>query len=272
MLRRDTTSGWREQAFTMMELVVAMVLLAVVMGGLVYAITQLGRGNSEAMTDRKAQREAIDAMEQLRADVRAARSPALEEWDGRRETLRDIVYFGIDQTAGGPPDPAHAACGNTPFLNCVRDITKATDTELWFRADVRTGAGWNGTECIGYRRDAKGLVRYESPNWQACGQSVTGTATRLVAADNVPTQLFTYTLRYHPTMVRGQVADPDGCQTYSNQRNLTAGQLNLVNAVDIDLRGIANERGTAATTGLQTSVPITGRTTGDYAYAMGCSY
>jgi prepilin-type N-terminal cleavage/methylation domain-containing protein len=270
----------RDHGFTLIELVVAMVLLVVVMSGLVYGVMQLGRGNSEAMTDRKAQREALDTMEQLRLDVRAARSPALDQWDGRRENLRDVIAFGRDSVASGPRDPAHAVCGSLAFTSCVQDITFASGSQLWFRSDTRFGAGWDGTECIGYVRSATGLTRYESTNWRNCRPGAGGTETKLITARNVPARVFTYSVRFHPGMVRQRLVDPAGCRTYTRRAQVpdasipwnSSRQLNFINAIDIDLRGITVERGTAATAGLQTSVPVTSRTTGDYAYATGCSY
>lgn len=267
-----TRRSRHEDAFSLIELVVALVLLVIVIGGVVMAVTRLGQGNGEAMTDRRAQREALDALEQLRSDVRAARSPALEAWDARRENLREIIAFGVDSTASATPDAAHLACGGLAFADCVRDITVARGSELWMRADVRSGPGWDGAECIGYVRDASGLARIESRGWQTCGSGTTGTTTRLVSASSLSPTPFRYTLRYHPTMVIRQVADPDQCQTYRGVQDVPAGQLNYVNAVDVDFRGVLAERNTAAASSLRTSLPITSRTAGDYTYATGCSY
>ncbi len=260
----------RERGFTLIELLVAMILLVIVLGGLVYAITQLAKGNGQQLTQRTSQQQALDAMEFMRSDIRAARSPALTEWDGRRETLREVIYFRRDNAPSGSPDAAHRACRGLGFVSCIQDVTYASRTQLWFRADVNSTSGWDGAECVGYVLSRGALTRYVSKQWRGCGPGSGGTRQELVDARNLQ-GAFTYTLRYHPAMRIGQVADPNRCVT-RQLGNVPTNMRNFITSVDVDLSGIAVERTDAAKSSLRTSVQITGRTGGDYAYATGCSY
>ncbi|MCW2925606.1 MAG: hypothetical protein JWM98_3010 [Thermoleophilia bacterium] len=260
-----------EGAFTLIELVVAMILLVIVFAGVVYAVVGLGRGNSDAMTNRKAQRQALDAMEVMRHDIAAARSPAMDQWDSRREDLRELIYFRTDQ---GGTSLSRTSCGGLAYVKCIQDITKATPTELWFRADV--DAANRGSECVGFQVVAGGLDRILATGtnaWQQCGGGA-GTRTHLIQAGSLKsTKVFGYTLRYYPGMPAKGIADPTKCITQQlTNRTLSAGQLNLVTNVSIDLSGITSERNESADAGLRTAAQITSRTGGDYAYATGCSY
>ena len=269
MLRAPRTDR-REAGFTLIELVVAMILLVLVLGGLIYAMTQLGKGNGDQLNQRRSQAQALDAMELMRSDIRAARSPALTEWDGRRETLREVIYFRRDNSSRSSPDAAHRACGSVAFVSCVQDITYASTTQLWMRADVNTSRGWDGTECVGYTLERGALTRYVSRSWQRCRPGSGGTRQVLAQLRELR-GAFAYTLRYHPTMRMGQQADPNRCIT-RRLGNVPTNSLNFIVSVDIDFSGIAVESSSAATSSLRTSTQITGRTGGDYAYATGCSY
>lgn len=262
-----------EDGFTLMELIVAMLLLVLVMGGLVYAVTQFSRSNGKAMNDRAAQRQALDALEQLRSDVRAARSPGLDSWDYRREALRDIVRFPNDpQVQQQWGNVQLEGCGTTGAFECIRDVTFADGRQVWFRADVRTELA--GIECVGYVVTATRLTRYVSANWRACGPGTGGAMKVLVEARQLPASPFRYVLTWNPTMVRNEPADPAGCVAQS--RASVAGiERNYISAIDLDLTGVGvvrSERATATNAGVRTSAQITGRTGGDYAFAVGCSY
>lgn len=273
-----------ERGFTLIELLVASVLLMVVIGVILYGLTSLDRGSDSMKVDRRAQQEALDAMEQVRHDLDAAHSPSLENFDGRRETLRDALYHWRDSPSLGSSAQSRALCSSPPaqdedYLLCLQDVTVATPSELWFRADVN--ASLPGSECVGYGVSGTSFTRWESTDWRQCGSAAktaaTTRATKLLTAEAMPTSVFSYTLRYNPSVVPLKEADPNDCATSSDssaQATISSHPRfrNMITSVELDLSGIATRRDAAAVSGLQANMPISGRAAGDYAYAMGCSY
>jgi type II secretory pathway pseudopilin PulG len=270
----------RETAFTLVELVIGMILLMIVIGGVIYAVTQLSNGSSSLTANRAAQRDALEAMEQMRHDVSAARSPALEQFTGRRETLRDIVYFSDDSITPDANDRSRNLCGGVAvrgarYVSCMQSITFADRDEIWFRAAVNNVSG-SVAECVGYKVVGGELRRLVSSDWRNCGPGVGGTTQTVLLKGNGQLNtsrggtMFTYTLRYQPGLVQNQLADPAGCRTFRtsapNQR-LTA----FISTVDIDLSGFATSRDEGAVAGLTTSSAITAHIAGDYAFATGCA-
>lgn len=262
-----------EGGFTLIELIVALVLLGIVFAGIVYAVTQMSRSNGRAMNDRAAQRQALDALEQLRIDLRAARSPGLDAWDQRREALRDIIRFSTMPVVRQQWSHLRLdGCSGVDVFECMRDVTFSSGTNLWFRADVR--ADLAGVECIGYSAANGRLVRTVSTNWRQCGPGSGGATTVLLESRQLPANPFRYVMTWNPTMVRNTLADPADCRV-DTRGSVQGAEQNFITAVDADFTGtqsIRTERGTAVNAGVRTGVQITGRTGGDYAFALGCSW
>jgi hypothetical protein len=223
------------------------------------------------MANRSSQQQALDALESMRRDLRVARTPAKDAWDGRRETLRQLVYFEVDHAPPGAADQSRAVCAGTPYVQCMRDVTVASPTEVWFRADVRRGAGWDGSECVGFVASGGSLTRFVSPNWRQCGPGVAGAVQDVLVRGQLTGSPFSYTLRAHPNIPVNGIAQPSECVT-SSAPNVTGRRLNFITAVDVEFSSIFSERRESATNGVDTSLVITGRTSGDHAYAVGCSH
>lgn len=261
-----------ERGFTLMELIVGMLLLVVVMSLMVASMVKLGESNSDATANRSAQRQALDALESMRRDLRVARSPAKDEWDGRRETLRQLVYFERDDGPANSDDRSRQVCAGMSYVDCMRDVVVANPTNLWFRADVRGGTGWEGAECVGYVFGSTGLTRYVSSQWRTCGPGAAAgaVADRLIRG-TVTGSPFQYTVRAHPSIPPTGIARPEDCAT-TQVANAPGRTRNFITSVDVDLRSVFSERRQSATNGVDTSLVITGRTSGDHAYAVGCSH
>ncbi len=260
-----------EHGFTLIELVVGMVLLVLVITAIVAAISGLGSASSDTMANRASQQQALDALETMRRDIRVARTPARDAWDGRRDTLRQLLYFESDQAQPGAADASRAVCNGIAYVHCMRDVTVATPNQFWFRADVRQGSGWIGAECVGYTASSTALTRTVSPNWRACGPGVAGGVQDAILRGRLDAAPFSYTLRAHPNIPANGIAPPSECRT-STTPNVSGRNLNFITAVQVGLTSVFSERQESATNGVDTSLVITGRTSGDHAYAVGCSH
>lgn len=274
-----------EQGFTIIELAVGLVLLAVLMAGAVYGVVQMTTGKDVMGSNQKAQRQAIDAIEMIRKDVGAARSPAMFRWNGTRDDLRDIAYHFVD---GAKHEQARNECGgvtNAAFINCLRGIVQATPTELWVRAEALPNSA--SSECVGYVVAGNALRRFVNPDWRRCGPSLktnaNTTETRLVVASGLTAQPFRYTLRYNataagaPAFARFQVANVANCRTFTHPQsrallNAAAARTNWIVGVEVDFTGIARDGDGGALTQLRSSIPVSAHVGGEHAYAVGCSY
>lgn len=267
----------QEAGFTLVELVISMVLLMVVVGSIVVGVTQLGRGNASMSSQRKAQRDAIDAMEQIRQDINLARSPALASFEDRRDVLRDLVVFQSDSGSGS--DLSRRACDGArghAYVSCLTTITVARPNELWFRANVDS-TNQALAECVGYVVSGRSLTRYVNTNWRNCGPaSRTGAVSTVLvhAARTAPTtatrrNAFSYTLRRHPRIPRHGYVDPSGCR--STLVSDASGSSAYVASVEIDLRALTRSGAGLAEAGVRSSAPVNAHATGDYAFAVGCA-
>ncbi|MCW2927685.1 MAG: hypothetical protein JWM86_1653 [Thermoleophilia bacterium] len=273
LTRRSHTS---ERAVTLIELVVAMILMTMVVGGIVYAVTQLSSGNASMGAQRAAQRDAVEAMEQLRHDVNVARSPALELYDDRREVLRSVIAFGDDEGATGDSGPSRDACGGdtgAAYIECIQTFTTAAPNQMWFRANV--DAADSTAECVGYVVAGSSLTRYVSNNWRRCGPNSVGgaVATQLIkgerSARGTRANAFAYTLRRNPALQPRGYVDPTTCAT--TQAANATNQRAYIASVEIDLRILTRQGKELTEGGLRTSVPVSSHTAGDYSFAVGCS-
>lgn len=268
----------------MIELLVSMVLMAIVVAGLVYVVIQLSSGNDDLQSERSAQQDGIEAMEQLRHDLTGARSPALEQFSERKEVLRGLVYYLVDPGSSGVEDLSRRLCQNVTgpqYVNCMQTVIWADPNQVWFRADVDSTN--DGSECVGYVFERRGgspdftLTRYVSADWFTCNTGLKGaggtTQTQLLQSATAPTQpIFSYVLQYNSKMNTGEVPRLSDCITESKQdATLLQRQRGFITSVRVNLGGLVSARGSSSTAELSTSIPISAHTAGDYSYALGCA-
>lgn len=265
-----------ERGFTMVELVVAMILMMLVVGGVVYAVTQLGRGNATLTTQRKAQRDALEALDQMRHDFGIARTPSLELFVDRREVLRSLIAFH-DDGSNGDRDLSRDACrvgaSGATYIECLTTVTVAEPNQVWFRANVDSATP--AAECVGYVVSAGTLTRYVAPNWRTCNSGSIGSAVRTVlvkgnSAAGTRANAFAYTTRRNPALVPRGYVDPSTCASQAPVTRVT-GNRAFISSIEINLTPLTGTGGELTEAGLKTSAGITAHNTGDYAYAMGCA-
>ena len=272
----------RESGFTMVEVIVGAILLTVIVGIVASIAVSMGSAGSSLTASRGAQRDATEAMEQLRNDLAAARSPAYEQFDDRRETLRDLIGYGHD-AALDTRNPSRQLCGQATgraYVQCLSTLTYASGSELWLRVDLNSNDA-SPADCVGYRVEARQLSRYVGPNWRTCGPASAATMSRTVLATGTrfePTRssaYFRYVLRSHPSLdlplSRTRTIDPDGCRTRQLQAVTDPDELSFVTSVEIDFEGQSKVRRGAAHGGLTTSAAISSHVAADHAYAVGCA-
>lgn len=268
----------RESGFTMVEVVVGAILLTVVVGIVASIAVSMGSAGTSLTASRAAQRDAAEAMEQMRNDLAAARSPAYEQFDDRRETLRDLIAFRHD-AALDLRNPSRQLCGSatgSAYVQCLSTLTYASRSELWLRVDLNSNDA-SPADCVGYRVETGQLSRYVGTNWRACGPRQAASMSRTVLATGQgfePTRsdaYFRYVLRSHPAMQRNRPVDPDGCRTRRLEDVTDVDELPFVTSVEIDFDGRTTVRRGAAHAGLTTSAAISSHVAADHAYAVGCA-
>lgn len=146
MLRRATNN--RESGQSLIELIVAMVLIAIVGGMAMTFLTDAFSTQESANSSQKVQAIAADAAEQLGNDLRQAYSEDRgPDKVADLDTLRRGIVRGVTirDVGGAELD--------------VRDIVIAKSNHLMFRADVI--ASNKGVECVEYdaRSVTAGLLR-----------------------------------------------------------------------------------------------------------------
>ncbi|MEO6866680.1 MAG: type II secretion system protein [Gaiellales bacterium] len=275
-----------ERGFTMIEVMIGMLLLTVLIGGALYGVVRMSASNNELGDNRKAQRQSIDAIETIRQDINAARSPAMNRWNGTRDDLRDVAFHFVDETGNTDSRVMCANAHGTAYVSCLRAIVVAQPTELWLRAEAR--ASTPGSECVGYSVDSKGLHRWISSSWRQCGPglktSPATVQTRLITANlSGIRDPFRYTLRYNstptgaPAIARNTAANLANCRTFSfpNSKSLlnaNTRRASYITSVEINLAGVVTSRKGAAVTELKSSAPVTAHIGGEHVYAVGCSH
>lgn len=144
-----TSPARREGAFTIIEMVIAMVLVA---GLLIIVSTVLVRTFGEsgrATQQRKAMQSVRNTMSQFGNDLRVARSPDRDpRYVGNGNDLGGALLSGRPLEVTMPGAPA-------PTVLDVRDVIEATSTSFAFRAEVKPNVP--GAECVRYAVAGPGM-------------------------------------------------------------------------------------------------------------------
>lgn len=251
-----------EHGFTVLELVIAMVLLAVVLG-LASAAFMGGLGGSASTgLSERATTQFRQMTSMLEQDTRAARAPGRDV-----DVLRDRDAFAAQIRTGR---------STLPRSLDVMDVRVATPTQLQLIGDVISipgNATWGGAECVTWQlvTGASWSVRRTvSPDEAGCSAAGALTSTWIqstqVATGAVPTRLFSYVLGCDAAACAGG----GGCQGSRPVGSATGVARGWVTQVRIDLDALVKSGKATAREQLTTDVTLRNRMSDDYQYALGC--
>ena len=268
--RRPSRAQTTERAFTLIELVIAFVLIGLVLG---IAVTVIVRGFSSAAdtsSTTKARADAAEAAERLGSDVRTARSVGrdgakiADTADLERAVQTDGPLYDIDGNLLDWRDVVVAAPNTFTFQSDVVDEraggTSEPECVTWSVANGAGGTGWYvrrtvrayTNRCAG----GGGAVREDdamTPPVKAAVQPRPGTS-------GVP-PLFTYMVAR---------ARAGACVTTPLSSTLSSADRNRVVGVRLDFSGVVQVRDEAAITSLRDEISLRSRSAADYQIAMGC--
>lgn len=269
---RVRTPASREQAFTLIELVVGLVLATIVMALLVGVIIDMFGASERSAMDNKAQRAAALAADTLTSDLRAMRAPEREpRFTGSPDSLRSMILDA-----------------DNPNGYEIHDLLLASPTQVMFYAELINTGGNSTVECVTWfvRPTDQALIR-EVRAWSRNCAGVAPTRggggavlqqqeimpaperARASAAAKVP-QPF----RYRLMVVRNPAnPDPSTCVTPAPMTGPLASPLqrDQVTNVLLDLRSFVAGRVASGDQQLQSSATITSRQSMEYRYGIGCA-
>lgn len=246
--------------FTLIELLVAMVLLGLALGLFVPTIVgafHSNRTSADAHTAKVALTTAIGLVE---SDIRTARAP----------DRRVLTTSGLDDLR------IAVQTGSTMSGLDIRDVVKATPTELWVRANAVTEPAGQPiqVECVGYVADpARGLQRTIGASASTCPAPSGSTSTLLppVPSALATGPVFTYHLLVNPTAGTANFDPRASCLAPETSTIGTAAiQLNQISSVTADLRSFVDSGSTYGDDETVATVGLRTRAGGDYLYALGC--
>ncbi|MCW2961290.1 MAG: hypothetical protein JWM25_1105 [Thermoleophilia bacterium] len=296
----ETRSG--ESAFTLIELLIALVLAGVVFGVGGLLVTSIFLGSSQSRAERRSGQQASTVLERFERDVRYAQSPDVLDHPRSGDDLRGLLLWGKSRTPAGQlvelvPDQCSSSVAVAQSDFCrFEDITVATSTDLWVRSDVRNAtAADDGVECVRWEVRDRALWRTvhragPEPDCRRIGGSVRAgqqvESERMLGApitqDTGNTERRAASLGYlivwNPIAAAapvGSIVDPTTCQT--RQTNYTAGpsgrERSFVTTITLDLAATTTaSQGTAARSRYAVSASLQGRANDDYVRAAGCAY
>jgi type II secretory pathway pseudopilin PulG len=256
----------RERAFTMIELLVAFVLIGIVCAVAASSIIRGFSGAANTATSASGRAKAAEVADRLGNDVRAARSVGrdgariADVADLVRAVQTDGVLYDID--------------GNVLDW---RDITVAEPNRITFQSDVVDEASGSQSlpECVTWQVDssAQGWKVQRTTRAYATGcangggtvledDAMTPPTTALPAPGTSGTPaLFAYVLAQRV----GQ-----GCGPSTLSRTLSSDERNRVVGIRIDFSGLVVHREDASRTALRDEISMRSRSSADYQLALGC--
>lgn len=259
----------------MIELIVAMIILAIVLAVFVRALLGGFGAAAVTMTTRKAEAIVAHATDQMGDDLRSARAHE-RNFDKIREPLqlRKAVMSG--ETIN---DPVTAA----PLD--VADVKVATATSFSFLSNLVVEPAGSPTvaECVYYRVESGGgywwMARYVSPYAASCSPSGTMSLVVKQQLGAAPTAVFSYTLVCNRNGVNGRtcngaVPSPTppliGPCAPGTATAVSGTALNWITSVAFDLSALVERAEYTARGRLRGKVGLRTRQNHDYLYALGC--
>lgn len=131
----------REQGFTLIETIVAMVVLSIVLLGGATMLVNGFAGSNKSLNERRAIQQVDRTKQSLQNTLRAAKSPDREE-----SVLADTQALSGALLAGTPVQGRRSAGGPQVTLD-VNDLVYADSNRFIVRSDVLPRAG---VECVEY--------------------------------------------------------------------------------------------------------------------------
>ena len=261
-----------ENGFTLVELMVATILLALIGVAVTTALVGVFHSSGRTHTRERAMQAAVHATDTLQDDLRAAHARYRDTAHVRSiDDLRGVLLFGEtpnDSTvAGGVLD--------------MHDITRATATDLVFESDVMTEASGVTPvpECVRWTIDPSGALVREIYSWSfQCLALAAPISTAVMMQPNgqtgyVPKPFSFIMLRQTQNPLNANVdVDPSKCITTPPvSATLNQLQRDQTTAVRIDLSSFLVERGARGDQRLQSTVTVAARQGYDYRFALGCT-
>ncbi len=145
----------RDSGFTLVELIVAMIVLSIIAAMLATFMLSAMRNSSKSLAQRKAIEQANDTIVKFQEDLRQTKAPGREHFKaGDTQGLGALLLPTADEDDGTVTDDAVLA---------AQDILIATSTHLRVVADATSEpegvADTYELECVDYRAEAKGDKR-----------------------------------------------------------------------------------------------------------------
>jgi hypothetical protein len=242
----------------MIELLVAMVLLAIVGGIVTQAVVGGARGIGDSSTRSDAMIQATDAADRIGTDIRATRSSGRSGPIIEQSELRTAINTNGDLFAltGGPT------------LDW-RDVASANATSLTVQSDVVDEPGTSRPECVtwGIATKAGGwylrrLVRRYTVGCSTKGVILQDDEMTRPSSSQTPTGLFSY--------VR-TVAAGGTCTMAAATTSPSAADLNRITSVRINFTSLVQHGTSSSSTAqLLDEISIRSRAGNDYQYGLGC--
>lgn len=256
----------RDRGFTLIEIIVAMVLLVIAVGlvgsGIIGALRSSTGARAGSVSDAAISR----AISAFSTDVATA-----ETLDRAEGQVRDPFDLADGVRTGDPITRTDPASSSTLPVD-INDIQRAEPTQFSVWSDVDHSLD-NGVECVTWQAKSSGenfqVVRRAGASCGSGDEQVLFSAPTAAAA-SLNTQPFTYVLQCNPGVCGGTAKPKNGaCGTWESA-SVTGTQLRWIVGVRANFSSVSQQGQSAATTSGSTIATIRSRATLDYTAALGC--
>lgn len=254
-----------ERGFTLVELIVAMVLLSIALSIVAAVVVQAIQGSGGARAGALSDAAIASAAAALADDVARATTP-----DRRDNLLRDPADLAAALRRNEVAYSSNPA--DSGRVLDIDDVLLASPTELRVRSDVDATAG---VECVTWRATVAGAfeLRRMVDTAGACGQGRLSSRVMLrstrPAAANVDTSPFRYRLVCNRRSCPGSGASAAApCRPWASE-NVAAANRRWVVGVDAVLGTVTEGRSVASGHG-SVRIAIRSRDTAAYRQGLGC--
>ncbi|MBC7645091.1 MAG: prepilin-type N-terminal cleavage/methylation domain-containing protein, partial [Thermoleophilia bacterium] len=270
-----------QQGFTLIELMVALIILAIVVAALSKPLLGAFSTASHARSSEGAQAAVLRSADLLQADVLAARSP---DRNTSRQRGVDSLSQALLRDARGSAvsdDPSDLGRSFDVF-----DILVASRTQL--RMVVEADGRNAGAECVQWDAEDTARTRqvylrrvlYSNRN---CGGRVLASDTLIPRQPWVPTNIGETSASVPPVFTYHLLCNPDaahcggrfgssagGCRGW-NSTNVVDSGLNAIVSLSFDMRSVEMHSGAPASSRSINQITFPAREATDYRRSLGCA-